>query len=94
MTRLREASALQIWLVLVLATVLSWCVGTHAGVLAAEYHRVVTAVVLFVAFVKAHLIIHHFMEVRAAPRALRLAMAAWVAVVFAAIVGIDLCGPV
>jgi hypothetical protein len=94
MTRLWHSSALQIWFVLVLATVLSWCVGTPPGVFAAEYHRVVTTVVLLVAFVKAQLIIYHFMEVRAAPRALRLATAAWVVVVFAAIVGIYLCGPV
>jgi cytochrome c oxidase subunit 4 len=64
-----------VWLVLIAATLLSW-ESAHS----AREYRLASAVVLLIAFLKARLIGLEFMELRAAPRALRLVFEAWVIV--------------
>jgi caa(3)-type oxidase subunit IV len=63
-----------VWAVLVLATVVSWFFGNDHGI---DDHSVVTTLVLVIAFVKARLVGMHFMELRFAPPALRIAFEVW-----------------
>jgi hypothetical protein len=70
-----------VWLVLVLATGVSWWLGTGVPAGASGSRLVATALLLVVAFVKVRLIVRHFMEVERAPLALRIATDAWIVVV-------------
>lgn len=70
-----ERTTLLVWAVLMSLTVLSWWLGTESG---AGDARAAGVGLLGVAFLKARLVIRHFMEVRHAPRALRLATDVWV----------------
>lgn len=72
-----------IWLLLVLATLLSWSAGTGVGHLSA---RAAGVVAIIVAFVKARFVALDFMEVRSAPLALRLFVEAWIVLVGGALV--------
>lgn len=67
MTALLRTRASVIWLVLVLATSISWTLGTESG----GAHRLVSVVILAVAVFKIRLVGLYFMELRDAPRALR-----------------------
>ena len=72
------------WLVLVAITIGSWWLApAHSGT--AETSVPITAAVLVLALIKSRLIIRHFMEVRTAPRWLRLATDAWLVVLFGAV---------
>ena len=68
-----------IWAVLVMATAATFWVGTNHPfpMLGTKFAPALT---LMLAFVKAALIGNEFMEISAAPRALRLAFSAWLAV--------------
>lgn len=57
-----------VWLFLIAATLLSWYLGADHGI---HDHRVATAVILLVAFVKVRFVGLYFMELRDAPRRLR-----------------------
>ncbi|WP_433518224.1 cytochrome C oxidase subunit IV family protein [Nonomuraea sp. CA-143628] len=72
-----------VWLVLMAATVVSWYLGDGHGT-----RRLATVVVLAVAFVKVYLVGRYFMELREAPRVLRLLFGAWTLVVCAVLVAI------
>lgn len=61
-----------VWLVLVAATLFSWESARSSG----DY-RLASSAVLLIAFVKARLIGLEFMELRAAPLALRLIFEGW-----------------
>ncbi len=74
-----------IWLLLVLATGLSWGSAHDLGHLGA---RTATMAAILIAFFKARLIILDFMEVRHAPLPLRLICEAWVVVVAGALIAI------
>lgn len=66
-----------VWLVLALLTGVTWWVGVeHAA--ASTSPRGDTIGLFVLAFYKARLIIRYFMELRHAPRALRLAGDTWV----------------
>ena len=62
-----------VWFALVVATAVSWYLGTGDG-----DPRTVTTVVVAVALVKTRFVLRYFMEVRHAPTALRLLADAWV----------------
>ena len=68
-----------IWAVLVMATAATFWVGTDHpfSMLGAEFAPALT---LMLAFLKAALIGNEFMELNAAPRPLRMAFGAWIAV--------------
>jgi hypothetical protein len=69
-----------IWVGLVLATCLTWSLGTgHFA--ATESLHVTVALAMVIAFLKVYFIGSEFMELRGAPRALRAAFLAWVVVV-------------
>ena len=75
-----------VWLLLSAVTIASWALSRDSAV----SHRIDAAVtigVLLMAALKSQLVIRHFMEVRTAPRWLRLTMAAWLAALFALLLG-------
>lgn len=85
MKALIQSSATLVWAVLMLATGLSWWLGTQQGSGAATGSA--TIVMMLVAFFKVRLVIMYFMEVRDAPLSLRLACEGWVIVTCGAVLG-------
>jgi hypothetical protein len=69
-----------VWVVLVCATVLSWQLGRERH---AHDRQLVSVVVLLVALIKVRLVGLHFMELRAAPPALRMLLEGYVLLVAA-----------
>jgi caa(3)-type oxidase subunit IV len=67
MAMLRSRISL-VWLALVVATLISWRVGTDTGL----HAHLAATVVLLVAFLKVRLVGAYFMELRDAPLPLRL----------------------
>jgi len=82
-----------VWLVLMLATGLSWWLGNAHG-LGSDGGNIQRAsvIVLVVAFFKVRLVIRHFMEVRTAPLPLRLVMDGWIFTVSSLVIGLYLWG--
>ena len=78
---------LAVWVALVALTLGSWWVGGDHGIGSA---RVAGAVVLVVAFVKLRFVGLHFMELRSAPRVMRIAFESWCAGVCALLVVLSL----
>ncbi|OBG85984.1 prokaryotic cytochrome C oxidase subunit IV family protein [Mycobacterium sp. NS-7484] len=85
-----ERAVTQTWLVLVAITVGSWWLAPaqYSATLAASVP--ITVLVLALTLVKARLIIRQFMEVRTAPRWLKLATDGWLVVLFGAVLTIYL----
>ncbi|MBS0370488.1 MAG: cytochrome C oxidase subunit IV family protein [Proteobacteria bacterium] len=69
-----QATMSRIWLLLVCATLAGWALAENHG----AGRWTVLAVMLFALF-KARLVFLHFMELKLAPRALRLIFEAWIA---------------
>lgn len=74
-------TAVIVWAGLVLATLASWWLGVESGGAPGDGASVATAAVIVIAFAKIRFVGRHFMELRGAPRVLRLALDAYVAVV-------------
>lgn len=75
-----------VWLALLAATFASSTLGL-------EHHgpsRLVAATLVAIAYVKLRLVVMHFMEVRAAPQALRLALEAYLVVTGTALIVLQL----
>jgi len=87
MKELIQSSATLVWAVLMLATGLSWWLGTRGDSSAATGASSATIVMMAVAFFKVRLVIMHFMEVKDAPLSLRLVCEGWVAVTCGAVLG-------
>jgi caa(3)-type oxidase subunit IV len=78
------------WLVLTGITIVSWWLAPgHSGGVAVP-NVAITVAVVALGFVKGRLIVGYFMEVRTAPRWLRLATDAWLAVLWLGILAIYL----
>jgi hypothetical protein len=67
LTALLKTRTTAVWLVLIVATLVSWRIGTDRGL----HASLATAVVLIVAFVKVRFVGVYFMELRDAPVWLR-----------------------
>ncbi|ALL79386.1 hypothetical protein AD006_29345 (plasmid) [Pseudonocardia sp. EC080610-09] len=78
MTAVLRSRPVVVWGALLLATVVSWWLGTDHGVEGPFGSRITFGLVLLVAFVKIRLVGLDFMELRTAPRLLRLAFEGWV----------------
>ena len=79
------------WLVLCAITIGTWWLAPgHRGGGSAVASVPITVAVVLLGFIKGRLIIRTFMEVRTAPRWLRLATDGWLVVLWAAILGIYL----
>jgi hypothetical protein len=66
-------------------TVLSWYLATGGGHHPMTANLAISAVVLFIALLKARVILREFMEVRLAPAWVRLSSDCWLAAMFAAL---------
>lgn len=78
------------WLVLTAITIASWWLAPgHSGAVAVPNVAITVAVVVL-GFIKGRLIIRYFMEVRTAPRWLKVATDAWLAVLWLGILTIYL----
>jgi caa(3)-type oxidase subunit IV len=78
------------WLVLTTITIVSWWLAPgHSGGVAVPNVAITVAVVVL-GFIKGRLIIRYFMEVRAAPRWLKVVTDAWLAVLWVGILAIYL----
>lgn len=76
------------WLLLMLATGLSWWLGLDQGVAADQQgdYRYISSGLIIIAFIKVRIVIRYFMEVRQAPLALKLVCDAWVVLVCGTII--------
>lgn len=79
-----------VWLLLVGATLLSWELGHGFALTNLDHVRVG---ILAVAFIKVRYVILDFMEIRHAPRAMRLAAEIWTLVVCLALIALYLDAP-
>ena len=73
-----------IWIMLILATALSWEFGHGLGF--GSHFNYATVAVVLIAFIKVRFVFLDFMELRTAPLALRLAFEGWTVVVCGTIV--------
>ncbi len=79
------------WIILSAITIVSWWLAPgHAGGGLAAPSVPITVVVILLAFIKGRMIIRYFMEVRTAPRWLKLATDAWLTVLWVAVLTIYL----
>jgi hypothetical protein len=83
MTMLRSP-AIIVWLILVVATVISWTLGTQHIVASST---VVSVCVLVIAFIKVRFVGLYFMELRDAPLPLRTVFEAYCIIVGGAVIG-------
>lgn len=78
------------WLILTAITIVSWWLAPgHSGGVAVP-NVAITVAVIVLGFIKGRLIIRYFMEVRTAPRWLKVATDAWLAVLWLGILAIYL----
>lgn len=75
--RVAPKRATIVWMGLVLATCITWWLGTDHP-FASVYVRLAAALAIAIAFVKAYFIGADFMELRSAPKSLRVVFAAWI----------------
>ena len=75
-----------VWLGLVIATGISWKMGTRVA--ADGDYRFITALLFVVALLKVRFVIRHFMEVGHAGRVLKGLTDAWAVLVLCAILGL------
>lgn len=74
MTSLLRSRVTLVWLVLVVATVLSWEMGHGVGL---DDLRHIRIAVIGIAFIKVRFVILDFMEIRHAPRFMRVVGESW-----------------
>ncbi|MHC9295722.1 cytochrome C oxidase subunit IV family protein [Mycobacterium sp. LTG2003] len=79
-----------VWLALSVLTVTSWWVGPIRGDASPQPSVPITMVVLMLGLVKCRLVVRHFMEIRTAPRWLKLATDGWLIALWAAVLAIYL----
>ena len=87
---LLKSSATLVWLLLIVATIVSWALGTHHGFV--DNDNVASVGILLVAFIKVRFIGLYFMELKDAPVVLRALIEAYCVVVCCITVGIYLAG--
>lgn len=78
-----------VWLILVLATLLSWMLGHGLGAVPLQFAAIG---VIAIAFVKVRFVIFEFMELRGAPMAMRMAADAWLLVAVVVLCGLYMTG--
>jgi hypothetical protein len=77
-----------VWLLLIAVTLLSALIGGAHGFAATGHGAVATFAVLGIAFAKVWLVMSHFMDVRRAPRALKIICAIWLLAVLAILLAV------
>lgn len=90
MASLVRTKATAVWCALVLATIVSWLLGTDASGGSDDDHRMASIVIVLIAFVKVRLIGLYFMELREAPMSLRGLFEGYCVAVCAVVLGMYL----
>lgn len=72
-----QARATRVWVLLLLATILSWWLGSDGSAADPNGHMPATVAVLVIAFVKVRFVVWYFMEARNASIPLRLLCDVW-----------------
>lgn len=67
-----------VWTLLMLATGISWWMGAGGSAFFVPDIKILTAILIIIAFIKVRFVMGYFMEVRHAPLALRLACDVWI----------------
>ena len=88
MTVVSRSTLTAVWALLSIMTVASWWTSRSDG----HAYTLITAGVLLFALIKSRLVIRYFMEVRFAPRWLRLICDVWLIMVFGMIFALYLSG--
>jgi cytochrome c oxidase subunit IV len=79
------------WIILSAITMISWSLAPgHTQDAAAVASVPITVAVVLLGFIKGHMITRYFMEVRTAPRWLKLFTDAWLAILWAGVLAIYL----
>lgn len=78
------------WIALTATTLLAWRLSPGHGDTTTAVGKELVAGVVILGAIKCRLIIRHFMEIRDAPRPLRIALDIWLVVLWAALYGIYL----
>jgi caa(3)-type oxidase subunit IV len=86
-TALLRTPATAVWVVLILATITSWMLGTDHGI---SNHTYASVAILLIAFIKVRLVGLYFMELREAPLVLRGIFEAYCVIVCSAVTGLFL----
>ncbi len=88
MIRLLAKPVSAVWLLLMLATGLSWWLGLDHGIPSDQPsdYRYISSGLMIIAFIKVRIVIRYFMEVREAPLALKLICDGWIVLVCVAII--------
>ena len=89
MTRLLWSRTSLVWALMVGATVLSFELGHGVGL---DDGRIAGTAILLVTFVKVRFVILEFMEIRDAPRWMRIAGQGWIVLICSLLVGLYLAG--
>ena len=79
----------RVWVMLSIMTIASWWTSTRSD---GRAYALITAGVLSFALIKSRLVIRYFMEVRFAPRWLRLTCDVWLMMVFAMVFALYVAG--
>ena len=87
-TTLLKSRITIVWLLLIIATVISWMVGTESHFAA----KLATSIVVLVAFIKVRFVGMYFMELRDAPLPLRLIFETYCIVVCSVVIIMYLAG--
>lgn len=77
-----------VWLLLIAATLISTELGGAHGLARSGAHAAVTTVVLAIAFGKVAAVVFNYMDIRRAPRPLKILWGAWLAVALTVLTGI------
>jgi hypothetical protein len=85
MTRVLRNPVAVVWLVLVLATGVSWWTGLHERSDKGPDIALASVLLLLIAFLKVRFVLLYFMELRRSPLQLRLLFEAWTVIAFGAL---------
>ncbi len=80
-----------IWALLVGATLVSWELGHGVGF---DSARAASVAILAVTFVKVRFVVLDFMEIRTAPRWMRVTLETWIVLCGSMLIGLFLQGPI
>jgi heme/copper-type cytochrome/quinol oxidase subunit 4 len=85
MTTLLRTPATVVWVLLIVATAVSWALGIQHGL---HDHQLSSVIILLIAFIKVRLVGMYFMELREAPNVLRGLFEAYCVIVCTLLLGI------
>jgi heme/copper-type cytochrome/quinol oxidase subunit 4 len=85
MTTLLRTPATVVWVLLIVATAVSWALGVQHGL---HDHQLSSVIILLIAFIKVRLVGMYFMELREAPNVLRGLFEAYCAIVCTLLLGV------